>query len=199
MRDIATSRIVYAFHCSEIVIVPVRTLCTSTQFVLSIGVGETRPSSKIVAVRAEMGPRAVNRFHQDILRHCMELQTTHRIFNGNKIRWCFVGSMSVSHVSRRVLSRQLSSSLRNSHASSTARSVAGARRWYAADTKEERESFKGQLYQSTHERVQRERADQERFARQREEEKASQSSFSLYVPVSMYTPMIMHQAYVLLT
>lgn len=95
--------------------------------------------------------------------------------------------MSVSYLSRRALGRQLSSSLRNASTTPSARSVAGARRWYAADSKEERESFKGQLYQSTHERVQRERADQERFARQRDEEKASNSSFGLYVPISTST------------
>ena len=95
--------------------------------------------------------------------------------------------MSVSHLSRRALGRQLSSPLRNT-SSSTSRWAAAGRRWYAADSKEpERESFKGQLYQSTHERVQRERADQERFAKQRDEEKASQSSFGLVVPISMST------------
>lgn len=100
-------------------------------------------------------------------------------------------SASLSHVSRRALARQLasstssSSSLRsNGHAS---RWIAGGRRWYATDGKDERESFKGQLYQSTHERVQRERADQERFARHREEEKESGSSYGLIVPVGAYT------------
>lgn len=89
--------------------------------------------------------------------------------------------MSISHLSRRAVSRQLTSSL------ASARWAPAGRRCYAADSKEERESFKGQLYQSTHERVQRERADQERFARQRDEEKASQSSFGLFVPISKKT------------
>lgn len=92
--------------------------------------------------------------------------------------------MSVSSTSRRALGRSFFSSLQKQQ--SSARWSAAGRRWYAADSKEERESFKGQLYQSTHERVQRERADQERFAKVREEQKASQSSVSLYVPISTY-------------
>lgn len=54
----------------------------------------------------------------------------------------------------------------------------GGQRCYAADPKqekEERDSFKGQLYHSTAERVQRDKAEQERFAGYREAHKARSS------------------------
>lgn len=77
----------------------------------------------------------------------------------------------------------------------------GVARWpsvtirrYATDEKEkeERESFKGQLYQSTSERVQRERADEARFARQRDAQRASSSSgaFLLTSCKLMSTPLV---------
>ena len=47
-----------------------------------------------------------------------------------------------------------------------------------------KDSFKGQLYQSTHDRIQRERADQERFVQLREMEKGRGSSSTLVVPLS---------------
>ena len=56
-------------------------------------------------------------------------------------------------------------------------------RWYATGEKDERESFKGELYQSTHERVEREKANDERFARYRDEQRTSQST--LAVPISL--------------
>ncbi|KAK3055120.1 D-lactate ferricytochrome c oxidoreductase [Extremus antarcticus] len=62
--------------------------------------------------------------------------------------------------------------------------TSGVRR-YATEEKEERESFKGQLYHSTHERVQRERADEERFARHRDAEKASGSSLGMAIPIAL--------------
>ena len=51
-----------------------------------------------------------------------------------------------------------------------------ARRCYVADAKkEEKESFKGQLYQSTAERLKRDKAEQERFAGHGEAQKARSS------------------------
>lgn len=51
-----------------------------------------------------------------------------------------------------------------------------SRRCYATDPKqEEKESFKGQLYQSTAERLQRDKAEQARFAEHRESQKARSS------------------------
>lgn len=47
---------------------------------------------------------------------------------------------------------------------------------------EERESFKGQLYQATHERVQREREEQSRFARHREATKNARDGAPWIVP-----------------
>ena len=60
-----------------------------------------------------------------------------------------------------------------------------ARRGYASSDKEERESFKGQLYQSTAERVDRERAEQARFAQLREQQKAARGpQWGLLLPAS---------------
>ena len=64
-----------------------------------------------------------------------------------------------------------------------------ARRCYAADAKkEEKESFKGQLYQSTAERLKRDKAEQERFAGHREAQKA-RSSPPWLVPFGMLVPL----------
>lgn len=89
--------------------------------------------------------------------------------------------MSCTPIARQVLRRQIS---RTAQLQSEIRSaqVIG-RRFYATEEKDERESFKGQLYQSTNERVQRERADQQRFAQHREAQRASRSSAGLYVPL----------------
>lgn len=66
------------------------------------------------------------------------------------------------------------------------RSFAG-QRFYATEKKgEERETFKGQLYQSTHERVQREKEEQARFAAQRENQKAASSSGAWFIPVGRH-------------
>ncbi|KAK3723172.1 D-lactate ferricytochrome c oxidoreductase [Vermiconidia calcicola] len=89
--------------------------------------------------------------------------------------------MSRTTIPRRWLGRQLCSR----HAQPRGqfyRARAFGSRGYATEEKDERESFKGQLYQSTHERVQRERADQERFAHHREAQKGG-GSLGLYVPI----------------
>jgi D-lactate dehydrogenase (cytochrome) len=52
------------------------------------------------------------------------------------------------------------------------------------DEKEEKESFKGQLYQSTAERLQRDKAEQARFAEHREAQRA-RSSPPWLVPFGM--------------
>ena len=88
--------------------------------------------------------------------------------------------MSFKPISRHLLRRQLS--VFEQHQVQCCRVQAIGRRWYTNE-KEERESFKGQLYQSTHERVQREKADQERFAQHREAQKASGGSYGLVVPL----------------
>lgn len=62
------------------------------------------------------------------------------------------------------------------------------RRCYAADAKkekEERETFRGQLYESTSERVTRDKAEQARFAEYRETHKA-RSSPAWLVPFGMW-------------
>ena len=74
--------------------------------------------------------------------------------------------MSLAATPSRILRRQLP---RNG----AAVQQLNARRCYAADAKkEERESFKGQLYQSTAERLARDKAEQARFAGYREAQKA---------------------------
>lgn len=57
---------------------------------------------------------------------------------------------------------------------------------------EERESFKGQLYQSTHERILREKEDQARFAQHREAEKAARGNSGLIIPVGRQEWMCSH-------
>ncbi|KAK3115679.1 D-lactate ferricytochrome c oxidoreductase [Teratosphaeriaceae sp. CCFEE 6253] len=57
-----------------------------------------------------------------------------------------------------------------------------SRRTYATQDKEERESFKGQLYQSTNERVERERGQQARFAQIRESQKRAGGAPAWLVP-----------------
>ena len=98
--------------------------------------------------------------------------------------------MSLSPLPRRLLRRPLLQSLPAQ--AQLCRSQRIGRRWYAAEEKDQRDSFKGQLYQSTHERVQRERADQERFAQYREAEKSS-SSLGLTIPLGeslgVYNPL----------
>ena len=91
--------------------------------------------------------------------------------------------MSRTPIPQQLLRRQLSTLAQ--HRIQCCRVQTISRRWYASDEKEERESFKGQLYQSTHERVQREKADQERFAQHRDAQKASGSSFGLVIPFGM--------------
>ena len=54
------------------------------------------------------------------------------------------------------------------------------------EEKEEKESFKGQLYQSTAERLQRDRAEQARFAEHREAQRA-RSSPPWLVPFGMWS------------
>lgn len=62
-----------------------------------------------------------------------------------------------------------------------------AARSYATEPKkdgEEKDSFKGQLYQSTFERSQRERDEQAKFAQQRETQKAARGGGgSLIIPL----------------
>ncbi|EME83353.1 uncharacterized protein MYCFIDRAFT_174809 [Pseudocercospora fijiensis CIRAD86] len=87
-------------------------------------------------------------------------------------------AISTRHVQRRLLE-----SASQCRSPICRRSFAG-KRFYATEKKgEERETFKGQLYQSTHERVQREKEEQARFAAQREEQKAASSSGAWFIPV----------------
>lgn len=86
-------------------------------------------------------------------------------------------TMSGALVQRQLLRRQvLESSQCRIHAC-RARPI--GRRRYAT---EEREDFKGQLYQSTNERVERERAEQARFAQIREARKAARGPPAWLVP-----------------
>jgi hypothetical protein len=89
-------------------------------------------------------------------------------------------AMSRAVIPSRILRRQLLERPRNG-----AVQQLNGRRCYAADTKnEEKESFKGQLYQSTAERLQRDKAEQARFAGHREAQKA-RSSPPWLVPFGM--------------
>ncbi len=88
--------------------------------------------------------------------------------------------MSRTPALRQVLRRQLSELPQPRVQCCRAQAIGG--RGYATEGKDERESFKGQLYQSTNERVERERAEEARFAHYREAQKASRSSVGLYVP-----------------
>jgi len=63
-----------------------------------------------------------------------------------------------------------------------ARSGVLSRRSYATEDKAERESFKGQLYQSTNERVEREREQQARYAQIRELQKRARGTPAWLVP-----------------
>lgn len=89
--------------------------------------------------------------------------------------------MSQRPIAQQLLQRQLPI-LAQSRAQAC-RVQAVGRRWYASGDKEDRDSFKGQLYQSTHERVQREKEEQSRFAQHRDTERASGSSFGLVIPL----------------
>ncbi|KAK5737801.1 D-lactate ferricytochrome c oxidoreductase [Elasticomyces elasticus] len=71
--------------------------------------------------------------------------------------------------------------LRTPHSRALPRCQAVGHRAYATD-KEERESFKGQLYQSTNERVEREREQQARYAQIREAQKRSRGTPAWLVP-----------------
>lgn len=80
----------------------------------------------------------------------------------------------------------LDSTLRLCRASRCRNSFAGVR-LYATEQKkeeEERDSFKGQLYQSTFDRLQREREEQAKFTQQREAQKAARGGGgSLILPL----------------
>ena len=56
------------------------------------------------------------------------------------------------------------------------------RRRYASEEKPSSDDFKGQLYQSTHERLQRERAEQARFAEHRDAQRAARGSAAWVTP-----------------
>ena len=88
--------------------------------------------------------------------------------------------MSLSPISRQLLRRQLFQPAFKRVQVYQAQWV--GRRWYADGQQQERESFKGQLYASTHERVQREKADEARFAEYREAQK-SRTSLGIAVPI----------------
>lgn len=94
--------------------------------------------------------------------------------------------MSRAATPSRILRRQLLERPRNGPA---VQQQLSGRRGYAADLKkqekEEKESFKGQLYQSTAERLQRDKAEQARFAGHREAQQA-RSSPPWLVPFGMF-------------
>lgn len=88
-------------------------------------------------------------------------------------------------ISRQLLRRQLLQPTAQLTPANRAAQCVGGVRWYAEqkdDQKEQRDSFRGQMYQSTHERVQRERADQARFAEHRESQKR-RGGVGLVLPV----------------
>lgn len=86
---------------------------------------------------------------------------------------------------RRLVRRQIVDIAAQSRPTSR-RLLAGVRCYATEQKKEEREDFKAQLYQSTFERSQREREEQARFAKYREQERASQrGNVGLIVPVAL--------------
>ncbi|KAI6865703.1 FAD-binding domain-containing protein [Hortaea werneckii] len=88
--------------------------------------------------------------------------------------------MSRTPIPRHLLRRQLLHSSRSRPQGCIAPAI--ARRCYATNPDEGKEDFKGQLYQSTNERVDRERAEQARFAQIREAQKAARGSPGWMVP-----------------
>lgn len=88
--------------------------------------------------------------------------------------------MSRVAIPRQLLRRQLIEATRCRPQLCRVRPV-GYRR-YATNEREEKEDFKGQLYQSTNERVDRERAEQARFAQIRAAQKAAQGRPAWLVP-----------------
>jgi D-lactate dehydrogenase (cytochrome) len=87
--------------------------------------------------------------------------------------------------SARLARRQLLDSALHSRASTSTKTnrFASIRSYATEDRREERESFKGQLYQATHERVTRERDEQARFAASREAQKRARGGSSLIFPI----------------
>ncbi|KJY00415.1 d-lactate dehydrogenase like protein [Zymoseptoria brevis] len=87
--------------------------------------------------------------------------------------------------STRLARRQLLDSALQSRTSATTKSnrLVSFRSYATENRREERESFKGQLYQATHERVQREREEQARFAAGREAQKRSRGGNPWIFPV----------------
>ncbi|KAI6912609.1 FAD-binding domain-containing protein, partial [Hortaea werneckii] len=88
--------------------------------------------------------------------------------------------MSRTPISRHLLRRHFLDPSRSRPQAWTAPAI--ARRCYATNPDEGKEDFKGQLYQSTNERVDRERAEQARFAQIREAQKAARGSPGWMVP-----------------
>ncbi|KAI7248842.1 hypothetical protein KC352_g13272, partial [Hortaea werneckii] len=88
--------------------------------------------------------------------------------------------MSRTPIPRHLLCRQLLHPSRSRPQGCIAPAI--ARRCYATNPDEGKEDFKGQLYQSTNERVDRERAEQARFAQIREAQKAARGSPGWMVP-----------------
>jgi D-lactate dehydrogenase (cytochrome) len=86
-------------------------------------------------------------------------------------------------VPRRISQRPLQTLIYRPTAPWRASRLAGQRLYATEQKPKERESFKGQLYQSTHERVLREKDEQARFAQQREQQKAASSSGIAFIPI----------------
>lgn len=104
-------------------------------------------------------------------------------------------NMSSKIIPRQLLRRQLCQPIQRHPTTllqpTTTQSIIAARSYAAPAGKDEKEggnaSFRGQIYQSTNERVQRERAEEERFARYREAQK-SRSSAGIVVPIGVLLP-----------
>jgi D-lactate dehydrogenase (cytochrome) len=103
-----------------------------------------------------------------------------------------ITNMSRAATSTRFLRQQLQLRLECSRNGGALQQL-NSRRCYASkakpevkEEKEEKESFKGQLYQSTAERLQRDKAEQARFAEHREAQRA-RSSPPWLVPFGMWS------------
>jgi D-lactate dehydrogenase (cytochrome) len=99
-----------------------------------------------------------------------------------------ITNMSRAATSSRFLRQQLQQRLECSRNGGALQ--LNSRRCYASkakpEEKDEKESFKGQLYQSTAERLQRDKAEQARFAEHREAQRA-RSSPPWLVPFGMWS------------
>lgn len=135
-------------------------------------------------------------FGIDIALHkTAALSTCPLLHNGaRKVTTVCDKSLTMATPKRLVHRKLLDSTLQQCRAPPCRNSFARVRS-YATEPKkeeEERDSFKGQLYQSTFDRLQREREEQAKFTQQREAQKAARGAGgSLISPLGKWTKMLL--------